>query len=121
MRFRKMALLACLATISASCSFGARRASPDHSVGGTASHGQLLAVPSGTVDDWNIIVSPQQMGVEEQGSEEDNRLLAFRVSVSVFDPSNWQVTALYRFGYAMDNQNVHWVEGSANYLMVRRR
>ena len=120
MRLRHLALLACMMLVSASCSLSSGRTNAARSVAGSAAHGELVRVPSGTVDDWNIIVSPQQMGVEEAGSEADNRLIAFRVSVEVFDPVTWKVTALYRFGYAMDNENVHWVEGAANYLAVRR-
>lgn len=85
---------------------------------GSAAHGEWVKAPSGTVNDWSILVSPREMGTEEPRSEEDNRLLAFRVFAVAVSDSSWQVTAQYRFGYALDNRSVHWVNGTANYLLV---
>lgn len=89
-----------------------------HSKAGTVAHGELVTVPWGTIDEWNIVVAPMQMGAEEEGSEEDNRLLRFRAFATPHSPDSWQITALYRFAYSPDEANVHWVEGSASYLMV---
>jgi hypothetical protein len=90
------------------------------SLSGSAAHGEWVKAPSGTVNDWSILISPREMGAEEARSEEDNRLLAFRVFAVAVNDSSWQVTAQYRFGYALDNRNVHWVNGTANYLLVPR-
>ena len=122
MRALRLILLAGLILLSSACAsvMGGRGAERVTSVSGTVNHGEFITVPWGTVDDWSIIVAPHQMGVEEPGSEEDNRLLRFRVFATVQDPTNWQVTAQYRFAYARDNANVHWVGGSAHYLIVRK-
>lgn len=117
MRAKRIALLAILVSFVGCASLG-QGAAPAKSKAGTVPHGDLVSVPWGTVDDWNIIVAPMQMGAEEPGSEVDNRLLRFRVFATARDASNWQVTALYRFAYAANDSSVHWVEGSAHYLMV---
>jgi hypothetical protein len=117
MRTKQLVLVAWLALFGAACA-GATRNPRPHSQAGTVAHGEFVTVPWGTLDDWNIIVAPMQMGVEEPNSEEDNRLLRFRTFATVQSPTTWQITALYRFAYAADNVNIHWVEGSANYLMV---
>jgi hypothetical protein len=109
--------LACL--LAAGCATVGRPAAP-HSVSGTVAHGEVVSVPSGTVNDWSLMVAPMRMGVEEPRSEQDNRLLAIRVFATVLSDTSWQVTAQYRFGYALDNASVFWVPGSANYLIVRR-
>ena len=113
-----LALLTVLLTL-ASCAPAVRSRAP-HSVAGRAAHGEIVAVPWGTVDDWNILVSPLEMGAEEPRSENDNRLLAFRVSAGAHDRTSWRVVAEYKFGYALNNADVHWVAGSASYLVVRR-
>ena len=49
--------------------------------------------------------------------------MLFRVAdllAAEFDERSWQITAQYRFGYAHDNTHVYWVNGAANYLIVRR-
>lgn len=118
MRIRSFLPLALL-VLCASC-IPATRSRPPQSRAGTVSHGEFVTVPYGTVDQWNILVTPMQMGTEEPRSEDDNRLLAFRVFATVHDEKSWQVTAQYRFGYALNNADVYWVEGAANYLVVRR-
>ena len=118
MRIRQFAVAACILS-AAGCATVARRPAPK-SVAGTLAHGEFVNVPSGTVNDWNLLVSPMRMGVEEPRSENDNRLLAIRVFATVATDTSWQVTAQYRFGYAMDNGSVFWVPGSANFLLVPR-
>ena len=122
MRVYRLVLLAGVFLLSTACAsfMGGGGAERVYSQSGTVNHGEFVTVPWGTVDDWNIIVSPHQVGVEEPGSEDDNRLLRLRVFATVQDPTNWQVTALYRFAYARDAANVHWVGGSAHYLIVRK-
>ncbi|MCY1002330.1 hypothetical protein OWM54_34770 [Myxococcus sp. MISCRS1] len=90
------------------------------SVGGTLSHGQNLAVPSGTsVSDWNIVVSPASAGMEEVGAEFDNSLLRFSTSYTIIDNSTWQAQATYKFRYS--NQGLSAVYSSqAHYLLVSR-
>ncbi|HEX2092825.1 MAG TPA: hypothetical protein VHG28_10505 [Longimicrobiaceae bacterium] len=118
MRIRNIALLALL-TVCTACASTARSPMP-RSVAGTVAHGEVVTVPSGTVADWNILVAPMQMGAEEPRSEDDNRLLAFRVFATVLNDTSWQITAQYKFAYALNNADVYWVQGSANYLVVRR-
>jgi hypothetical protein len=45
------------------------------SITGNASNGNRVTVPWGNTDDWNIFVSPREMGLEEPNSEADNALL----------------------------------------------
>lgn len=119
-RLRTLVAAIPLLLATACATFGGGGEPRANSKAGTVSHGELVTVPWGTVEDWNILVSPMQMGTEEPGSESDNALLRFRTFATVQDPSSWQVTALYRFAYARNDSSVHWVEGSANYLMVPR-
>ena len=119
MRLAPRALFAAVLMAAAGCSVTGSKPAP-RSLAGTAAHGEVVTVPSGTVDDWNIIVSPMRMGLEEPRSENDNRLLAIRVFATVNDDRSWQITAQYRFGYALNNADVFWVPGSANYLVVPR-
>ena len=118
MSIRRLALLACVIPAAACATVG--RPSAPRSVAGTVAHGETVTVPSGTVNDWNILVSPMRMGLEEPRSENDNRLLAIRVFATVANDREWQVTAQYRFGYALNNASVFWVPGSANFLLVPR-
>lgn len=119
MKSWRFALMACVLPAAAGCATVGRSATP-RSVAGTVAHGEFVSVPSGTVNNWNILVSPMRMGVEEPRSENDNRLLAIRVFATVANDSSWQITAQYRFGYALNNAEVYWVPGSANFLLVRR-
>jgi hypothetical protein len=119
MRALTPALAACVLAALTGCASIGRSPAP-RSVSGTAAHGDVVAVPSGTVNDWSLMVAAMRMGVEEPRSESDNRLLAIRVFATVANDTSWQVTAQYRFGYALDNASVFWVPGSANYLLVRR-
>lgn len=123
MRARSTALLIALLPLAFACAPRPAPAVPVpvvNSRAGTVPHGEVIPVPSGTVDDWSIIVAPTQMGAEEPGSETDNRLLRFRAYATALNPGAWQITALYRFAYADNDSSVHWVEGSASYLMVRK-
>ncbi|CAA9303506.1 MAG: hypothetical protein AVDCRST_MAG68-652 [uncultured Gemmatimonadetes bacterium] len=119
MRALRPALAACVLAALTGCATPGRSSAP-RSVSGTVAHGDVVAVPSGTVNDWSLMVAPMRMGVEEPRSENDNRLLAIRVFATVANDTSWQVTAQYRFGYALNNASVFWVPGSANYLLVRR-
>ena len=119
MPVQRLILLVSIVLVAGACAFNTGGGPPQvRSKGGTVAHGELVTVPWGTVEDWNIIVTPMQMGAEEPGSEDDNRLLRFRAFPTVQDETTWQITALYRFAYAAGPTNVHWVEGSAHYLMV---
>ncbi|NTX01980.1 hypothetical protein [Myxococcus sp. CA040A] len=90
------------------------------SAAGTLTHGENLAVPSGTsVADWNIIVSPASAGFEEPGSEFDNSLLRFSTSYTIVDNFTWQLQAPYKFRHS--NQGLSFVgAGQVSYLLVSR-
>ena len=121
MKSSRYALMACVLPVAAGCATGGRpatRPAAPLSVAGTVAHGEFVTVPSGTINNWNILVSPMRMGVEEPRSENDNRLLAIRIFATVANDSSWQITAQYRFGYALNNAEVYWVPGSANFLLV---
>jgi hypothetical protein len=83
------------------------------SVTGTANHNDTISPPSGTSkSDWNIFVSPRQMGTDEGSSDKDNALLKIQCWVD----GNWKVTANYKFRYA-EKEGV-WENGTVNYLLV---
>ncbi|NTX41055.1 hypothetical protein HUA78_42165 [Myxococcus sp. CA033] len=90
------------------------------SAAGTLTHGENLAVPSGTsMADWNIIVSPASAGFEEPSAEFDNALLRFSTSYTIVDNFTWQLQAPYKFRYS--NQGLSFVgAGQVNYLLVSR-
>ena len=118
MKSWRFALMACLLPAAGCATAG--RPMPARSVAGTVTHGEFVTVPYGSVNNWNILVAPMRMGAEEPRSESDNRLLAIRVFATVANDSSWQITAQYRFGYALNNAEVFWVPGSANFLVVPR-
>ncbi|NVJ28130.1 hypothetical protein HUW62_43680 [Myxococcus sp. AM011] len=86
---------------------------------GTASDGTYITVPSGTVNDWVIHVSPQSMGFEEPGSEGDNALLKIECYVVQINQYTWQVVARYKYR-PWSNRDGTWYGGSANYLLVHK-
>jgi hypothetical protein len=88
---------------------------------GTVSDGSLITVPYGSVSDWNLILSPADIGVEEPGSEGDNALLKFSVTASAVNSQQWRVAA--RFKSRFHNEPGYdgtWFGGSAHYLMVHK-
>ena len=123
-RLRAPALLLLLMLLLPACARFRANPAPGttepRSVAGTVRHGERVTVPYGTVQDWDILVSAAQMGAEEPRSDADNRMLAFRVMAAVYDTQSWTVTAQYRFAYASREADVHWVPGTAHYLIVRR-
>gem|GEM_PF-2639379 len=90
------------------------------SAAGTLTHGENLAVPSGTsMADWNIVVSPASAGFEEPSAEFDNSLLRFSTSYTIVDNFTWQLQAPYKFRYS--NQGLSFVgAGQVSYLLVSR-
>lgn len=87
--------------------------------GGTASDGNYITVPSGTINDWVIHVSPRDIGFEEPGSEGDNALLKIDCRVVQINQYTWQVIARYKFRPWNSRDGV-WYGGSANYLLVHK-
>ncbi|MCP3059449.1 hypothetical protein LXT21_11745 [Myxococcus sp. K38C18041901] len=87
--------------------------------GGTANHGTYITVPSGTVNDWVLLVSPREMGFEEPGSEADNALLKLECFVIPINAYTWQVVARYKLRPWSTRDGV-WNAGSANYILVHR-
>ncbi|WAS95268.1 hypothetical protein [Nannocystis punicea] len=90
---------------------------------GRCSDGDSLAVPEGTVDNWVIIVSPEAMGRNEDGSEGDNALLRFECSAVVEGPYGWTVTARSKFRGMNEppGGSGTWHPSSATYLIVRKQ
>ena len=89
------------------------------SVAASAVDNEIVNVPWGTTDDWNIFVSPKVMGEEEPNSEADNAVLKIECFASSISTTAWQITAHYKFKYWNDNpRNGVWKSGSANYLLV---
>ena len=112
-------------------------------VSGWGIHGSKITPPSGTTNDWNIIVSPRtNYGLEEtsssdkikppgnvigvprtdyglpEGSEADNALLKFECFASpTTDKSGWTLTGRYKF--RTSNGNAEWkTDTKTDYLLV---
>ncbi|QSQ12818.1 hypothetical protein [Myxococcus landrumensis] len=103
------ALLACLAS---------RESLAQNAHTGMVSHGSHITVPSGTVDDWAIHVSPRDMGFEEPRSEKDNAFLKFECYVVQINQYTWQVVARYKMR-PWEGEGL-WHNGFANYLLVHK-
>jgi hypothetical protein len=89
----------------------------EFSFAGTAEHNGKLPVPWGTTDDWNIFLSPNSMGAEEQSQwEGDNAMLMIQCWPTVDTPTQWRVNAQFKFRYA--NGPGDWKPGVANFLLV---
>ncbi|TQF09465.1 hypothetical protein FJV41_44445 [Myxococcus llanfairpwllgwyngyllgogerychwyrndrobwllllantysiliogogogochensis] len=86
---------------------------------GTANDGTYITVPSGTVNDWVIHVSPQSMGFEEPGSEGDNALIKIECYAVQINQYTWQVVARYKYR-PWSGRDGYWNGGSANYLLVHK-
>jgi len=86
------------------------------SAAGFVSHGQRVTVPWGTVDHWNIFVSPRELGSDEPGSEQDNALLVIRVFATAISNTTWEITAMCRYRYTASSGQ--WIAGSANYMLI---
>ncbi|MCE9666738.1 hypothetical protein LY474_02830 [Myxococcus stipitatus] len=86
---------------------------------GVVNHGDYITVPSGTVGDWAIHVSPNRLGMEEPGSEGDNALLRIDCYVVPINQYTWQVISQYKYRYS-NGPHGGWYGGSANYLLVHK-
>jgi hypothetical protein len=91
---------------------------------GTATNDDVITVPWGSRDDWNIFVSPRSMGQEEPSAEFDNAMLMFEC-FAFNEPSTsnkWHVRCRYKFKFqnADGSGNGQWFAGQANWLMVPR-
>ena len=85
---------------------------------GITSHGQSVAVPWGTTDDWNIFVSPRAMGDEIATQWQDDCLLMIECSAVKASSTTWLVTARYLYKFSPSDRA--WYNGTANYLLVPR-
>ena len=96
-----------------------RKSQPFSFVGSTNDNG-VIAVPWGTVGDWNIFVAPRRMGHFEAGSENDNALLMIECYATQRDSTSWTVTARYRWKYSnvMPSGEGTLNGGEANYLLL---
>ncbi|HEY3245340.1 MAG TPA: hypothetical protein VGM03_18520 [Phycisphaerae bacterium] len=89
------------------------------SFAGTATNSQVITAPWGTTSDWNLFVSPEDIGTEEPGSEADNALLKFYCYAAVTSSTSWQVNVAWKYRYSNGSQGA-WSGGTANYLLVPR-
>jgi hypothetical protein len=79
------------------------------SVANVASHQDIVTVPWGTRNDWNIFVSPKYMGDEESGSEADNALLKIECYAKPVtgNDTQWRIIARYKFHYWPHDNSEH--------------
>ena len=86
---------------------------------GTAKHKEYVAPPSGTTDDYNIIVSAAKMGRGEPNSEQDNALLKFTCSAkATSNKQKWQIECSYKYRSQNTGNGTMYFDGVANYLIV---
>ena len=96
------------------------RNSSDFSLTGTAVDNAAVTPPWGTTDDWNIFVSPYDVGQEEGLSEGDNALLRIYCSAAA-DVSKTFFRVSIRYKYRKQNTGEGtWYAGTANYLLIPR-
>ena len=86
------------------------------SVYGEVKNGGEIPVPSGTVADWSVIISPKYIGLSGAGIAGTNTpLLSANYSVQVASPTTWHVRAISRYKFGK-SEKIH--EGKVNYLIV---
>ncbi|MFP2957313.1 hypothetical protein ACLEPN_05645 [Myxococcus sp. 1LA] len=108
--FAMFALLVCL---------NAGESQAQQAQSGVARHDAYVTVPNGTINDWGIHVSPNDMGFEEPGSEGDNALLKLECYAVQINQHTWRIVARYK-ARPWSNRDGTWSPGSANYLLVKR-
>lgn len=87
---------------------------------GTAKHGDVINVPTGTRNDWSLFLSPRDVGREETGSEGDNALLEIRCYEQVESATAWKVYCRYKYNHWSDRDGVWYDNGQVNYLLVAK-
>lgn len=78
-------------------------------------HNERIPVPWGTTADWNILLSPKQVGAADIGQEGNYALLKIECWPEDQD-SYWLVHSQFKFRYA--NEDGKWFPTSTNYLLV---
>ena len=99
------------------------RKSQAFTVVGVGFHDEVIFVPWGTTDDWNIFVAPRSMGMEEPGSEFDNALLVLRCWAAAEGTFGFRIHCRYKFKQknAVNSGDGDWhTDGSVNYIVVPR-
>ena len=84
---------------------------------GSVNHNGTVEVPWGTTSDWNVFVSPRDMGTEEPGSEHDNALLKIECYATITSDTTWVITTRYKYKFSSTDQG-QWFGGTANYILV---
>ncbi|NTX02805.1 hypothetical protein [Myxococcus sp. CA040A] len=87
--------------------------------GGIVNHEAYITVPSGTVNDWVLHVSPNDMGFEEPGFESDNALLKVECSAFQINQYTWRVIARFKYRGVSTGDGI-WQPGKANYILVHK-
>jgi hypothetical protein len=96
------------------------RNSTDFSLTGTANDNAAVTPPWGTTDDWNIFVSPYDVGQEEGLSEGDNALLRiYCFAAADVTKTFFRVSIRYKYRKQNSGEGT-WYAGTANYLLVPR-
>ncbi|MBJ6763731.1 hypothetical protein JGU66_23415 [Myxococcaceae bacterium JPH2] len=86
---------------------------------GTITDGDFITVPSGTTNDWALLVAPREMGFEEPGSERDNALLRIECYAVPINAYTWRVVARFKMR-PWNNADGYWNAGSASYVLVHK-
>ena len=86
---------------------------------GTAKHNDYVTPPTGTTDDFNIIVSPGRMGRGEPNSEQDNALLKFTCTAKPeSNKAKWKIECTYKYRTQNTGNGTMYYDGQVNYLIV---
>src|SRR5262249_35734954 len=90
---------------------------------GVGLHDEVIPVPWGTTNDWNIFVSPRSMGMEEPGSEFDNALLVIHCWAALEATFGFRIHCRYKFKQknADNSGDGDWhIDGTVNWILVPR-
>ncbi|MEP2102053.1 MAG: hypothetical protein ABJP02_11145 [Parasphingorhabdus sp.] len=87
---------------------------------GFVRHGEEIFVPWGTVEDWNLMLSPNHAGVNELGSQNDNALMQFTISArELGNGSGWEISSSSAFRF-WDRNDYRDLPVKVQYLMVAK-
>lgn len=88
------------------------------SISGIVRDNDIIKLPWGKTDKWNLILSPKYIGDEQPGQETDDAFLKFTLSFEELpDKSGWEVKVKCKYRYSVTGDG-KWVEREAYYLAV---
>jgi hypothetical protein len=82
----------------------------------------IQAPPGTTRDDWDVFVIPDELGIDEPGSESDNALIKVEARAEPIPGTSdsWHIIAMYRYREANSVTNAPPYYPAAQVVLVRR-